>query len=461
MSKLKLWEGRFSKSTSQIFDLFNASIMTDIKLFEYDILGSTAHVKMLAKCNIILEDEAKLIIDALYQILEDFKSGKIKYEISDEDVHMLIEKELIKRIGEVGKKVHTARSRNDQVVLDERLFCREKNLHLQELIKMLINTIVNLAEENIDVIMPGFTHLQKAQPILFSHYILAYAQMLKRDLLRLRQNYSIINISPLGSAALAGTTFDIDRFFVANELGFESVTENSIDTVSERDFVLDMLFSLAMIQMHLSRLAEDFIIFNTDEFKFIELDDSFCSGSSIMPQKKNPDALELIRGKTGRVYANLIGLLTVLKGLPLSYNKDLQEDKEFLFDSIETVEMSLVIINEILKTLKVNKENMAISCKSGFINATDLADYLVTKGVAFRDAHFIVGNIVKYCIESSKTLEDLSLEEYKRFCEKIREDVYQYIKIETCVNRRKSYGGTSLESVKRQIDNLKKFLKSL
>ncbi|WP_041742751.1 argininosuccinate lyase [Caldicellulosiruptor obsidiansis] len=458
---MKLWEGRFSKSTSQIFDLFNASIMTDIKLFEYDILGSTAHVKMLAKCNIILEDEAKLIIDALYQILEDFKSGKIKYEISDEDVHMLIEKELIKRIGEVGKKVHTARSRNDQVVLDERLFCREKNLHLQELIKMLINTIVNLAEENIDVIMPGFTHLQKAQPILFSHYILAYAQMLKRDLLRLRQNYSIINISPLGSAALAGTTFDIDRFFVANELGFESVTENSIDTVSERDFVLDMLFSLAMIQMHLSRLAEDFIIFNTDEFKFIELDDSFCSGSSIMPQKKNPDALELIRGKTGRVYANLIGLLTVLKGLPLSYNKDLQEDKEFLFDSIETVEMSLVIINEILKTLKVNKENMAISCKSGFINATDLADYLVTKGVAFRDAHFIVGNIVKYCIESSKTLEDLSLEEYKRFCEKIREDVYQYIKIETCVNRRKSYGGTSLESVKRQIDNLKKFLKSL
>ncbi|ADQ04602.1 argininosuccinate lyase [Caldicellulosiruptor owensensis OL] len=461
MRRIKLWEGRFSKSTSQIFDLFNASIMTDIKLFEYDILGSTAHVKMLAKCNIISEDEAKLIIDALYQILEDFKLGKIKYEISDEDVHMLIEKELIKRIGEVGKKVHTARSRNDQVALDERLFCREKNLHLQELIKTLINTIVSLAEENIEVIMPGFTHLQKAQPILFSHYILAYAQMLKRDLLRLRQNYSMINYSPLGSAALAGTTFDIDRFFVANELGFESVTENSIDTVSDRDFILDMLFSLAMIQMHLSRLAEDFIIFNTDEFKFIELDDSFCSGSSIMPQKKNPDALELIRGKTGRVYANLIGLLTVLKGLPLSYNKDLQEDKEFLFDSIETVEMSLIIINEILKTLKINKENMASSCKSGFINATDLADYLVTKGVAFRDAHFIVGNIVKHCIESSKTLEDLSLEEYKRFCEKIQEDVYQFIKIETCVNRRKSYGGTSLESVRKQIDNLKEFLKNM
>jgi len=461
MRRIKLWEGRFSKSTSQIFDHFNASIMTDITLFEYDILGSVAHVKMLAKCNIILEDEAKLIIDALYQILEDFKSGKIKYEISDEDVHMLIEKELIKRIGEVGKKVHTARSRNDQVVLDERLFCREKNLHLQELIKMLITTIVNLAEENIDIIMPGFTHLQKAQPVLFSHYILAYAQMLKRDLLRLRQNYSMINYSPLGSAALAGTTFDIDRFFVANELGFESVTENSIDTVSDRDFILDMLFSLAMIQMHLSRLAEDFIIFNTDEFKFIELDDSFCSGSSIMPQKKNPDALELIRGKTGRVYANLIGLLTVLKGLPLSYNKDLQEDKEFLFDSIETVEMSLIIINEILKTLKINKENMASSCKSGFINATDLADYLVTKGVAFRDAHFIVGNIVKYCIECGKTLEDLSLEEYKRFCEKIQEDVYQFIKIESCVNRRKSYGGTSIESVKKQIDNLKEFLKYL
>lgn len=434
--------------------------MTDIKLFEYDILGSVAHVKMLAKCNIILEDEAKLIIDSLYQILEDFKSGKIEYEISDEDVHMLIEKQLIKRIGEVGKKVHTARSRNDQVALDERLFCREKNLYLQELIKTLINTIVNLAEENIDVIMPGFTHLQKAQPILFSHYILAYAQMLKRDLLRLRQNYNMTNHSPLGSAALAGTTFEIDRFFVASELGFESVTENSIDAVSDRDFILDLLFSLAMIQMHLSRLAEDFIIFNTDEFKFIELDDSFCSGSSIMPQKKNPDALELIRGKTGRVYANLIGLLTVLKGLPLSYNKDLQEDKEFLFDSIETVEMSLIIINEILKTLKINKENMANSCKSGFINATDLADYLVTKGVAFRDAHFIVGNIVKHCIESGKTLEDLSLEEYKRFCEKIQEDVYQFIKIETCVNRRKSYGGTSLESVRKQIDILKEFLKN-
>lgn len=434
--------------------------MTDIKLFEYDILGSVAHVKMLAKCNIILEDEAKLIIDSLYQILEDFKSGKIEYEISDEDVHMLIEKQLIKRIGEVGKKVHTARSRNDQVALDERLFCREKNLYLQELIKTLINTIVSLAEENIDVIMPGFTHLQKAQPILFSHYILAYAQMLKRDLLRLRQNYNMTNHSPLGSAALAGTTFEIDRFFVASELGFESVTENSIDAVSDRDFILDLLFSLAMIQMHLSRLAEDFIIFNTDEFKFIELDDSFCSGSSIMPQKKNPDALELIRGKTGRVYANLIGLLTVLKGLPLSYNKDLQEDKEFLFDSIETVEMSLIIINEILKTIKINKENMANSCKSGFINATDLADYLVTKGVAFRDAHFIVGNIVKHCIESGKTLEDLSLEEYKRFCEKIQEDVYQFIKIETCVNRRKSYGGTSLESVRKQIDILKEFLKN-
>ncbi|WPX10136.1 argininosuccinate lyase [Anaerocellum danielii] len=459
MSKLKLWEGRFSKSTAQIFDLFNASIMTDIKLFEYDVLGSVAHVKMLAKYNIILEDEAKLIIDCLYQILEDFKLGKIEYEISDEDVHMLIEKELIKRIGEVGKKVHTARSRNDQVALDERLFCREKNLYLQELIKTLINTIVNLAEENIDVIMPGFTHLQKAQPILFSHYILAYAQMLKRDLLRLRQNYSMTNYNPLGSAALAGTTFEIDRFFVASELGFENVTENSIDTVSDRDFILDMLFSLAMIQMHLSRLAEDFIIFNTDEFKFIELDDSFCSGSSIMPQKKNPDALELIRGKTGRIYANLIGLLTVLKGLPLSYNKDLQEDKEFLFDSIETVEMSLVIINEILKTLKINKENMERSCKSGFINATDLADYLVTKGIPFRDAHFIVGNIVKYCIESGKILEDLSLEEYKRFCEKIQEDVYQFIKIETCVNRRKSYGGTSIESVRKQIDNLKFFLK--
>ncbi|WP_051109343.1 argininosuccinate lyase, partial [Caldicellulosiruptor sp. F32] len=414
MSKIKLWEGRFSKSTLEIFDQFNASIFTDIKLFEYDIIGSIAHVKMLAKCNIISKDEAKLIETTLHQILEDFKSGIIEYKVSDEDVHMLIEKELIKRIGEVGKKVHTARSRNDQVTLDERLFCREKNLYLQELVKRLINTIIKLAEENIDVIMPGYTHLQKAQPILFSHYILAYAQMLKRDLLRLKQNFNITNQNPLGVAALAGTTFDIDRFFVANQLGFESITENSIDTVSDRDFILEMLFICAMIQMHLSRLAEDFIIFNTDEFKFIELDDSFCSGSSIMPQKKNPDALELIRGKTGRVYANLIGLLTVLKGLPLSYNKDLQEDKEFLFDSIETVEMSLIVINEILKTLKINKENMVNSCKSGFINATDLADYLVTKGIPFRDAHFIVGNIVKYCIESGKTLEDLSLEEYKR-----------------------------------------------
>lgn len=435
--------------------------MVDINLFEYDIIGSVAHVKMLSKCGIISEDEEKLIVSTLYEILNDFKEGKISFDISDEDVHMLIEKELIKRIGQVGKKVHTARSRNDQVVLDERLFCREKNLYLQELIKNLITTIIKLAEENIDAIMPGFTHLQKAQPVLFSHYILAYAQMLKRDLLRFKQNFVSINLNPLGSAALAGTTFEIDRFFVANQLEFDGVTENSIDTVSDRDFMLEMLFSIAVLQMHLSRLAEDFIIFNTDEFKFIELDDAFCSGSSIMPQKKNPDALELIRGKTGRTFGNLIGLLTVLKALPLSYNKDLQEDKEFLFDSIDTAEKSLIIINEILKTLKIKKENMLLSCKSGFINATDLADYLVSKGIAFRDAHFIVGNIVKFCIENHKSLEEVSIEEFKKFCDKIEEDVYEFITIENCVKRRKSYGATSPEVVKKQIENLKDFLKNL
>nr|WP_271629666.1 argininosuccinate lyase [Caldicellulosiruptor sp. DIB 104C] len=460
MIQIKLWQGRFSKDTARIFDEFNASIMVDINLFEYDVMGSVAHVKMLSKCDIIPEDEGKLIVNTLYEILNDFKEGKIEFDMSDEDVHMLIEKELIKRIGQVGKKVHTARSRNDQVVLDERLFCREKNLYLQELIKNLIDTIIKLAEENIDTIMPGFTHLQKAQPVLFSHYILAYAQMLKRDLLRFRQNFISINLNPLGSAALAGTTFDIDRFFVADQLEFDGVTENSIDTVSDRDFILEMLFNIAMLQMHLSRLAEDFIIFNTDEFRFIELDDAFCSGSSIMPQKKNPDALELIRGKTGRTFGNLIGLLTVLKALPLSYNKDLQEDKEFLFDSIDTAEKSLIIVNEILKTLKVNKENMLLACKSGFINATDLADYLVTKGVAFRDAHFVVGNIVKYCIENNKSLEELSTEEFKRFCDNIEEDVYKFISIENCIKRRKSYGATSPELVKKQIENLKEFLRA-
>ncbi len=423
-------------------------------------MGSVAHAKMLSKCGIISEEEGKLIITALNDILNDYRDGKIEFDVSDEDVHMLIEKELIKRIGQVGKKVHTARSRNDQVVLDERLFCREKNIYLQELIKNLINTIIKLAEENTDAIMPGFTHLQKAQPVLFSHYILAYAQMLKRDLIRFKQNFNSININPLGSAALAGTSFDIDRFFVANQLGFEGVTENSIDTVSDRDFILEMLFNIAILQIHLSRLAEDFIIFNTDEFKFIELDDAYCSGSSIMPQKKNPDALELIRGKTGRTIGNLVGLLTVLKALPLSYNKDLQEDKEFLFDSIDTAEKSLIIINEILKTLRVNKENMLMSCKSGFINATDLADYLVSKGIAFRDAHFIVGNIVKFCIESKKTLEDVSLKEYRQFCDKIEEDVYDFIDIRNCVQRRKSYGGTSQKALMAQIDNLKEFLKS-
>lgn len=434
--------------------------MIDINLFEYDIIGSIAHVKMLANCGIISQEESSLIVNALYEILNEFKEGKISFDISDEDVHMLIEKQLIEKVGQVGKKVHTARSRNDQIALDEKLFCREKNLYIQELILNLIKTIIDLAKENLDVIMPGFTHLQKAQPIIFSHYILAYAHMLKRDLIRFENNYKMIDSNPLGAAALAGTTFPIDRAFVANELGFSSVTENSIDTVSDRDFILEMLFNIAVLQMHLSRLSEDLIIWNTDEFKFIELDDAFCSGSSIMPQKKNPDALELIRSKTGRTYANLIGLLTTLKGLPLAYNKDLQEDKEFLFDSIDTAEKSLIIINEILKTAKINRDNMARSCKIGFINATDLADYLVSKGIAFRDAHFITGNIVKYCIEKNKVLEELSLDEFLNFCDKIENDVYEYIEIRTCVKRRISYGGTSPQMVVKQIENLKNFLNS-
>ncbi|MEZ0536153.1 argininosuccinate lyase [Caldicellulosiruptoraceae bacterium PP1] len=453
---MKLWQGRFNKDSDSLFEEFNASIFFDINLIEDDINGSIAHVSMLAEKKIISETEKNLIIETLNNILKDFKNNLITFSYSDEDVHMFVEKELIKRIGDIGKKVHTARSRNDQVCLDIRLFCKRKNEEIQRLLNNLIKKIIEIAENNIDVIMPGFTHLQKAQPILFSHYILAYGQMFYRDLIRFKNNYDLIDFMPLGSAALAGTTYDIDRFFVSKMLSFSSVTENSIDTVSDRDFILEMLFNIAVIQMHLSRIAEEFIIWNMDELKYIDIDDAFCSGSSIMPQKKNPDALELIRGKTGRVYGNLVSLLTTLKALPLAYNKDMQEDKEPLFDSVETCINSLLIITKILETLKINKENMLKACSYGFINATDLADYLVQKcGIPFRDAHFIVGNIVKYCINNNKTLDSLALEEYKQFTDLIDIDVYNEISLECCINKRKSYGGTSKESVLVQLKNLK------
>jgi len=461
MIKIKLWQGRFEKSPNEIFDRFNSSINVDINLYEYDIEGSIAHAEMLSKQGIISDYEKKLIIENLIEIKKQINNNIITFSYQDEDVHMFIEKELIKRIGDIGKKLHTARSRNDQVALDERLYCRDMNKKIQLLLFDIIELIINLAKENVDVIMPGFTHLQKAQPILFSHYILAYAQMFIRDIIRLQNNYMMINKMPLGSAALAGTSYNIDRFYVSKVLNFDKPTENSIDSVSDRDYILEMLFIISLIQMHLSRICEELIIWNMDELKYVELDDAWTSGSSIMPQKKNPDGFELIRGKTGRVYGNLISLLTTMKALPLAYNKDMQEDKEPLFDSIETVINSLIVINGILSSIKINKERMLTSCKTGFINATDLADYLVLKGIPFRDAHFIVGNIVKYCINNNKVLEQLTLSEFKSFSDKIENDVYENIDLTNCVNKKKSYGGTSKEMVLIQISNLEKEIENL
>lgn len=454
---MAMWAGRFKKELNKQVNDFNSSLSFDSRMYKEDILGSIAHATMLGKQNIISKEDANLICKTLKEISLDIENEKILFDDS-EDIHMFVEAELTKRIGEVGKRLHTSRSRNDQVALDIRLYLRNEIEEIKGLVKSLMEVIIDLADENKNTIMPGYTHLQRAQPIILANHVLAYAYMLKRDLSRLDDTLDRLNYSPLGSCALAGTTYPIDRKFVADELNFKGIVENSLDGVSDRDFVLDLAYTISMIMMHLSRFSEEIIMWCSWEFKFIELDDAYSTGSSIMPQKKNPDICELIRGKTGRAYGNLNTLLTMLKGLPLAYNKDMQEDKEAIFDSIDNVKMCLSIFAPMLKTMKVNKDNMKKAAAKGFINATDLADYLVKKNMAFRDAYKLSGSLVAYCIDNNKVLEELSLDEFKKYSSLFENDVYDAINLENATFRRTSDGASSIESVEKQIASLRSSL---
>ncbi len=449
---MKLWSGRFQKSTDTLTDDFNSSIYFDRRLYKQDILGSIAHVKMLSKQGIIPEEDSLLIQKTLFEILDDIEQGKIEFDVAAEDIHMNIEQILIGRIGDTGKKLHTGRSRNDQVALDMRMYLKEEILNIRKLIKNLQIVLLELAKENTQTIMPSYTHLQKAQPITFAHHLMAYVEMFKRDKERLSDTFKRVNVLPLGSGALAATTYPLDRDFVAKELGFEEVSLNSLDAVSDRDFCIEFLGNLSILAMHLSRFSEEIIFWCSDEFRFVELDDAFSTGSSIMPQKKNPDIAELVRGKTGRIYGSLMALLTTMKSLPLAYNKDMQEDKEPVFDAIDNVKMCLPVFTDMIRTIKVNKDKMHNGAKGGFTNATDLADYLVKKGVAFRDAHEIVGKVVFSCIKRNIGLEDMTLKEYREVSPLIEEDVFQAISLEECVNKRNITGGPSEEMVKRAIE---------
>ena len=454
----KMWAGRTSGEINSLADSFNSSISFDSRLYRQDIKGSIAHASMLSKQGIISFDEADSIISALQQILWDIESGKLQIDPKAEDIHMFVEEVLTERIGATGKKLHTARSRNDQIALDMRLYLRDYCDGITVLLKDLIKAIIGKAKENKDVIMPGYTHLQHAQPVLFSHSILAYAMMFTRDIRRIADCRKRINVSPIGSCALAGTTFSTDRQFEAEQLDFDSVCLNSIDAVSDRDFCVELLSALSIVMMHLSRLSEELILWSSQEFGFVEMSNDFSTGSSIMPQKKNPDMAELCRGKTGRVYGDLMGLLTTLKGLPLAYNKDMQEDKEGVFDACDTAEMCLKVCAPMISTMKVNADAMAAAARKGFMNATDLADYLVLKGIPFRDAYKMSGNIVAYCIRTGHILEDLPLSDYQTFGKMIGSDVYEAVDLANCVSRRTSQGGTSAESVGKQIAYLEGLL---
>ena len=455
---MKLWGGRFNKGSSSLLEQFNASIGFDNRMYAEDIAGSIAHSKMLNKIGILTVKKKKKIENGLIQIKEMIDNGNFEFHISDEDIHMAVEKKLIELIGSLGGKLHTGRSRNDQVALDIRMYLKKEILNIKDLLKLLMEAIVEVAESNKDVIMPGYTHLQRAQPILFSHHMMAYYEMMKRDLDRLEDCFKRVDVMPLGAGALAGTTYPLDRHYVAELLGFSKVTENSLDTVSDRDFIIETNFVISMIIMHLSRFSEELIIWSTSEFSFVEMDDTYSTGSSIMPQKKNPDVTELVRGKTGRVFGNLMGIFTVMKGLPLAYNKDTQEDKEGVFDSIDTIKIVLEIFSPMLKTMTIKKENMKASIYEGFINATDIADYLAKKGLPFREAHKVVGELVSYCEQNNKLLTDLSYEEFKNSHSLFEEDIVKESSIEACINGRKTYGGTALSDVERQIENAKAFL---
>ena len=447
----KMWAGVTAGVTDSIADDFNSSIRFDCKMYKEDITGSMAHAAMLGGKGIISQKDAETLIDGLQGILDDLNSGKLSFDMSCEDIHMFVEQELTSRIGDVGKKLHTARSRNDQVALDLRMYLRGQIDEISALVKDVIEAILLKAEENKSVIMPGYTHLQRAQPILFSHHLMAYAMMLLRDLDRLADCRKRMNMSPIGCCALAGTTYDTDREFEAKQLGFDGLCMNSIDGVSDRDFCVELMSALSLLMMHMSRFSEEIILWASWEFKFIDLSDSYTTGSSIMPQKKNPDMAELVRGKTGRVYGDLMGLLTTLKGLPLAYNKDMQEDKEAVFDAVETVIMCLKVFAPMLATMKARPENMKKAAQGGFINATDLADYLVKKGMPFRSAYKISGQLVAQCIREGTVLEELPLEAYKAHSELFEEDLYQDIDLLNCVEKRISLGGTSVASVEQQI----------
>ena len=451
----KMWAGVTSGQTEKIADDFNSSIHFDSRMYKQDITGSMAHAAMLGKQGIITDAEAEALISGLADILADLENGNITFDMSCEDIHMFVEQELTNRLGDVGKKLHTARSRNDQVALDIRMYLRDETDTIIAYIRKLIGSVTDKAEEYKDAIMPGYTHLQRAQPITFGHHLMAYAMMFLRDIDRLLDNRRRMNVSPIGSCALAGTTYETDRMFEAQKLGFDGITQNSIDGVSDRDFCLEMLSSLAILMMHLSRFSEEIILWSSWEFKFIELSDSFTTGSSIMPQKKNPDMAELVRGKTGRVYGDLMALLTTLKGLPLAYNKDMQEDKEAIFDACDTVKMCLKVFEPMVKTMKANTGNMKKAAQKGFINATDIADYLVKKGLPFRSAYKISGQIVAKCIKEDKVLEGLALSEYKEFSPMFEEDLYNEIDLKTCVEKRVSQGGTGIKSVESQINYVK------
>ena len=448
----KMWTGRTDGVTDKIADDFNSSITFDSRMYKQDVLGSMAHASMLGAKNIITKEEADILIGGLSEILADLDSGKLEIDMTAEDVHMFIEQELTKRLGDVGKKLHTARSRNDQVALDMRMYLRDATDEIVNKIKKLIVEVTDKAEANKSTIMPGYTHLQRAQPITFGHHLMAYAMMLLRDVDRFIDLRKRINVCPIGSCALAGTTYDTDRRMEAAALGFEDIALNSIDGVSDRDFCVEFLSACSLLMMHLSRFSEEIILWTSWEFKFVELSDAFTTGSSIMPQKKNSDMAELVRGKTGRVYGDLMALLTTLKGLPLAYNKDMQEDKEGTFDAVDTVKMCLDVFAPMINGMKVIKENMHLAAQKGFINATDLADYLVKKGLPFRSAYKISGTIVGDCIASGKVLESLTLEEYKKYSELFENDLYEAISLETCVNKRISEGGTSPKSVEKQIE---------
>lgn len=456
-----MWAGRFSKEVDSKVNAFNSSIAFDARMYKQDIAGSIAHATMLGERGIISVSDSLELIGGLKEILADIESGKLEFDPNAEDIHMFIEAELTKRLGDVGKRLHTSRSRNDQVALDIRLYLRDEIKEIKALIKQLIETLCKIAAEHSETIMPGYTHLQRAQPITFGHHLMAYAQMLLRDLDRLNDTERRMNVCPLGSCALAGTTYDIDRERTSSLLGMSNPMANSLDGVSDRDFCIELASALAICMVHLSRFSEEIIMWCSWEFKFIELDDAFSTGSSIMPQKKNPDVTELIRGKTARVIGDNMTLLTMMKGLPLAYNKDMQEDKEAIFDAVDNIKLCLVTFIPMLDTMRVIKENMRAAAAKGFINATDCADYLVKKGMPFRTAYKITGGLVALCISKNTTLEELPLEDYKQQSELFEDDVYTAISLDTCVKERKSFGGPSPESVLGQVEFVKKYLEGL